>query len=446
MRKLLFIIGLLVLFAVASASTTKKDTYSAPVTTSKKDTYSAPVTTSKKDTYSAPAKQSAVAIVKKVELKQQTVVVKQTMTTASKKVASHVCDGKDGKEQVDCTQKATKTVQQSLTKVQKKADDTIKTCGCTEKSSHECSNTDTATEDITQCQCDYVEVCNKDCLSNSVTYQGTVAKETKKVLSKVCGGNDDASCHETVKSHFDDANSKLKKVAVKVSQIKVKHQEIVSDKVKLENKCKEVAITKHKQEIKDTVHTTCDKVAKTVCEGLEGPDYVDCNANTVSKVKTYLKKVETNCKSDLATCAHKSCVKETLKVNTEHKKTTSIATSLCGDDNACAEKVKKNCDGAVTNVRQVTGKIHVVKVTKVTDETKKKLISSEKKEVKKSVTDTCDKVAKLVCLGKEGPEYDSCHKKTVKVAKKQFTQVEQGAKKTTQGMLLHYFRMQQEMC
>jgi hypothetical protein len=151
MRKLLFVIGFLVLLAIASATATTA---------------------------------------RKVALKQQTTVVKQAVTTACNNVATHACSDADGPAQVDCVQKATKTVSKALDTIQKKQVEVTQTCGCTEQASHSCSQSYTATEDITQCQCDSVQVCNTDCLSKSTDYQKTVATQTKKVAKAVCDGND----------------------------------------------------------------------------------------------------------------------------------------------------------------------------------------------------------------------------------------------------------------
>jgi hypothetical protein len=185
-------------------------------------------------------------------------------------------------------------------------------------------------------------------------------------------------------------------VAVKVTQVKAVHKEVVSPKEKVEKKIKETIVKKEKKEIKKTVKNTCDKVAKIVCKSATGEEYVNCHKSTVTAVKTFLKKVEKKTKQAVQSCEHKSCVKETVKYQSHAKKTSEIV-SLCFGEAKCEKKVQQHCTEAVKKVQKTTGKIHVVKVTKVDKNLQKKVVKQQKKEIKKTITKTCDKVTKYVC-------------------------------------------------
>jgi len=220
---------------------------------------------------------------KKVALKEQKVVAKQTIKIASSNVAESVCANQEGKGKVDCHTGVKTTVKKYLTTVKKAAQDTIKSCQCSDKASSECGADG-------QCKSYYVSSCGKDCLSNSKSYHKVVETHKKELIKKVCGKGGDEDCVKTVKDHCDDASKKLKKVAVKVTQVKTVHKEVISKKEKVEKKIKDTIVKKEKKQIKKTVKDTCDKVAKAVCSSATGDNYVNCHKSTVTAVKHFLKK------------------------------------------------------------------------------------------------------------------------------------------------------------
>jgi hypothetical protein len=378
MKKLLLILGLLVLLAVASASSERK-----------------------------------------VALKAQKDVATQTIHTACSNVATSVCANHEGKDQVDCHTGVKETVKTYLKTVKKTADEAIKKCQCSEKASNQCTQSNTATDYVTSCQSQVVIGCSKNCLANSNTYHKTVEKKSEKLLKRICGEGDvNGECKQAVKSHCDEATHNLKTVSANVVAVKVLHKTYLSEEQKSEKQIKKVIINKHKKVIKKTITKTCDKVAKVVCAQSTGTDYVACHKNAVVAVKHYLKRVEHKTKKQVKSCQHKDCVKDTVKVNTYNKKTSEIV-ALCAGDQVCANKVTKHCDSAVKKVKKVVGKIHVVKVTKVTSHIQKKAVKHDKKQIKKTITNTCDKVTKYVCSEKTGHEFNKCHKKVVTVVKKE---------------------------
>jgi hypothetical protein len=403
MRKLFVLVALLVFLAVAAATTTSKKT---------------------------------------TLIKQQTTVAKQTVMDTCDKVATTACGSSSGVDKVNCANKAKDTVNTLLQKVQSTTKDTLSSCGCTEQSEHECTNVDTATQTIEECQCKSVQVCNKNCLNNSPTYHAAVAKTTAKVVAKVCNGDD--TCASTVKSHCDEATSSLKKVEQKKTEIKVTHKEDVAPKVEVQEKIKKQTCDKEKAKIESTVKTTCDHVAKQVCAGKEnlGDVYVDCYNDATKKVQTTLKKVQTSTKEAVKEVSSKKEVTSVIKEKKFDNHVSKVQ-DLCNGVSSCETEVKKHCDAAIETVKKSTAKIHVVKNEKVSEETKFKIVADEKKNKVEVIKKSCDTVAKYVCGdSSNGKEFQDCHKDVTKKVQEQYKKIEDhtktvlkscGAKSTSEG-------------
>jgi hypothetical protein len=114
---------------------------------------------------------------KKVALKEQKVVAKQTIKMACSNVAESICGNQEGKNKVDCHSGVKTTVKKYLTTVKKAAQDTIKSCQCSDKATNECGADG-------ECKSTYVKSCGKDCLSNSNSYHKLVETHKKTLLKR----------------------------------------------------------------------------------------------------------------------------------------------------------------------------------------------------------------------------------------------------------------------
>jgi hypothetical protein len=346
----------------------------------------------------------------KTQVQQQKDELKTTVSNTCDSVAKTVCADHNGAEKTKCYDNVKTHVTNHLTEIKKSSEDAVKKCDCVKKSSGQCTFSETDTTTTQSCVNNFIETCSKDCLTKTVTVKND------KLVSKLCSGKD--SCVKKVQSHCDNAIKQVKKVAVNVNIIAKDH--VVKKKTTTD------VVKDSKKEVKKTITQTCDKVAKEACEGKDQ----NCHQRVTEIVQKHLTDVNKHYTKTVSKteCATAGCNLEVLKKSKidVKEKTKEIAKDVCNGNSACVEKVSKHCDSGIKEVKKTIVNVQVAK----TVEKQVQKVKEHDKEVKTTITNTCDHVKQAVCGKVPGKDYDGCSKKVEVVVKQHLTDVKKDCKKT----------------
>jgi hypothetical protein len=233
-----------------------------------------------------------------------------------------------------------------------------------------------------------------DCASKSVKESDavTTAKCTQ-AATDLCKG--DKTCAK-------ELTNKYKNVVDTV------HSVVCDAHVKIQTQKTAEKVQTQSTKITTAITSTCEKLTQVACADKTGDEHDKCAQTVHSKVSTHLNDVHKDSKTALAACdcATDACSTQCLKSTqtTVSKKTEKLASEICTSP-ACKQAVTSHCSEAVKAVKTATIKV---------DQTVKSNVQAQKDEVKTTVSNTCDSVAKNVCGEHSGDAKIKCYAKVKK--------------------------------